>query len=233
MTLREAWDREAADWIAFARHHDDYAWRFNIPAFLELVPEAGRLTVDLGCGEGRIARELARRGHRVLGIDSSPTLVEAATTADEPIKAIEADLTRVPLEDGAADLAISFMVLQSVDDLDATVREAFRLLTPGGRLCIAIVHPVNSLDDAPGWFNERRFEFTRESERGRMTFHDVHRPLSAYFAALEAAGLVVEALREPVPGPELLEVRPEAEKWTRRPCFLHLRALKPEVPLRP
>ena len=232
MTLREAWDREAADWIAFARHHDEYASRFNIPAFLDLVPAPGRLTLDLGCGEGRVARELARRGHRVLGIDSSPALVEAATTADEPIEAIEADLTAVPLEDPVADLAVSFMVLQSVDDLDAAVREAARLLAPEGRLCIAVVHPVNSLDDAPGWFDEHRFEFTRETEGGGMTFHDVHRPLSAYFTALERAGMAVEALREPVPGPELIAVRPEAEKWTHRPCFLHLRAVNAQLPFR-
>jgi ubiquinone/menaquinone biosynthesis C-methylase UbiE len=232
VSLREAWEREAADWITFARHHDDYAWRFNIPAFLELVPPPGRLTLDLGCGEGRVARELARRGHRVLGMDSSASLVEAATAADEPIEAIEADLTAVPLEDGAADLAVSFMVLQSVDDLDAAVREASRLLAPEGRLCIAVVHPVNSLDDAPGWFDQHRFEFTREAQGARMTFHDVHRPLAAYFNALEAAGMLVEALREPLPGRELLDVRPEAEKWSRRPCFLHLRAVKAQLPFR-
>jgi SAM-dependent methyltransferase len=232
VTLREAWDREAGDWIDFARHHDDYAWRFNLPAFLELVPPAGRLTLDLGCGEGRVARELARRGHRVLGVDSSSALVEAARTAKEPIEAVEADLTAVPLEDGAADIAVAFMVLQSVDDLGATVREAARLLAPGGRLCVAIVHPVNSLDSAASWFEEQRFEFAREHDGARITFHDVHRPLAAYFAALEAAGLAVEALREPVPGPELLEARPEAEKWTRKPCFLHLRAVRAELPFR-
>ena len=197
------------------------------------MPPPGRLTLDLGCGEGRIARELARRGHRVVGVDSSPALVEAATTGDEPIEAIGADLTAVPLEDGAADLAVAFMVLQSVDDLAAGVREATRLLAPSGRLCVAVVHPVNSLDDAPGWFHEHRFECTREQAGARMTFHDVHRPLSRYFAALEAAGLLVEALREPVPGRELLEVRPEAEKWTRKPCFLHVRAVKAQLPLRP
>ena len=42
--------------------------------------------------------------------------------------------------------------------------------------------------------------------------------------------MVVEALREPVPGPDLLSRRPDAEQWTRKPCFLHLRAVKPRVP---
>ena len=59
-----------------------------------------------------------------------------------------------------------------------------------------------------------------------MTFHDTHRPLGDYFGALERAGLVVEALREPVPGPELLTVHPSAARWTRTPCFLHLVAAK-------
>ena len=44
-------------------------------SFLELVPEAGRLTIEVGCGEGRVARELLALGHRVVGFDASPALL--------------------------------------------------------------------------------------------------------------------------------------------------------------
>jgi ubiquinone/menaquinone biosynthesis C-methylase UbiE len=221
-SLREAWEGEAEAWIRFSREPDAFAWEFNIPAFLELVPEPGRLTLDIGCGEGRIARELLKRGHAVIGVDASPTLVEAARSGEPPVDAINADAADLPLDDASADLAVAFMALQSVDDLEGAIEEAARVLEPKGRLCVAVVHPMNSLEEAPHYFTEHAYA---ESSAG-FTFHDVHRPLSQYAAALSGAGFVIEELREPIPGPKLLKARPHAERWTRTPCFLHLRARK-------
>jgi SAM-dependent methyltransferase len=226
VTLREAWEAEAQRWIRFAREADVYAWRFNIPAFLEIVPEPGHLTLDVGCGEGRIARLLMERGHDVLGIDASPTLVEAARGGDPPVRAVVADAAEVPVPDGAADLAISFMTLQSVDDLHAAVAEVGRALAPGSRFCMAVVHPMNSLEHADGYFDRRAYAWDGSRDGIEMTFHDVHHPLTAYFDALDAAGLAVERLREPVPPQALLEEHPSAARWTRTACFLHLRAVK-------
>jgi SAM-dependent methyltransferase len=227
VSLRQAWDDEADRWIRFARDADVYAWRFNLPAFLELVPAPGRLTVDVGCGEGRVARLLVERGHAVKGVDGSQTLVHAARAGDPPIDAVVADAAAMPLADAAADLAVSFMTLQSVDNLVTVVAEIARVLAPGGRLCAAVVHPMNSVANAPGgYFSEHRYAWESERSGFDMTFHDVHRPLAAYFAALEGAGLAVETVREPVPGRELLSVHPSAERWTRAPCFLHFVARK-------
>ena len=64
------------------------------------------------------------------------------------------------------------------------------------------------------------FRYTDVEHRNglRMTFESQHRPLSSYFDALQAACLVVEALREPK--------NPSNESWSRLPLFLHLRARK-------
>ncbi len=109
MSLREHWEEHALEWARWARtpDHDSY-WRFSGPTFLELVPEPGRLTLDIGCGEGRLARNLDARGHRVVGIDTSPTLVRLAREADESIEFHVADAASLPLESGIADLAIAF-----------------------------------------------------------------------------------------------------------------------------
>jgi ubiquinone/menaquinone biosynthesis C-methylase UbiE len=221
-SLREAWEAEAEAWIRFCREPDAFAWKFNIPAFLELVPEPGRLTVDVGCGEGRVARELMKRGHAVKAIDASRTLVEAARAGDPPVDALHADAADLPLEDSAADIVVAFMSLQSVDDLEGAIAEAARVLAPHGSLCAAVVHPMNSVQEAPSYFAEHSYTDTVDD----FTFHDVHRPLSQYISALTIAGFVIEELREPTPGLELLEVRPGAERWTRTPCFLHFRARK-------
>ncbi|MBY8853714.1 methyltransferase domain-containing protein, partial [Saccharothrix sp. MB29] len=72
---------QARNWIAWVRRpgFDSY-WRYR-DAFFALVPAAGGATLDLGCGEGRVSRDLGGRGHRVTGVDASPTLLEAARQA--------------------------------------------------------------------------------------------------------------------------------------------------------
>jgi ubiquinone/menaquinone biosynthesis C-methylase UbiE len=55
-----------------------------------------------------------------------------------------ADAMSIPLQDNCADLAVAFMSLHDIDAMPAAVKEMARLLAPDGRLCLAIVHPINS-----------------------------------------------------------------------------------------
>ena len=76
--------RRSSQWIAWARApgHDSY-WRFHRDDFLRLVPPPGRLTLEIGCGEGRVLRDLVRTGHKAVGVDLSTVLAHAATTHPE------------------------------------------------------------------------------------------------------------------------------------------------------
>ena len=227
--MRSAWDAQAANWVRWARspEHDHFFWRMGLPALLDLLPEPGRRTLDLACGEGRVSRVLAERGHRVLGVEASPALAAAAREAAPAIEVLEADAVALPLPDGAVDLVVCSMALLNFDDLDAAVREAARVLEPGGRFCFTTVHPWNSLKSGEDYFAEHTYEETRTRDGLTMTFTDRHRPLSAFSRAFEAAGLLVEAVREPVPDAGHVAARPSAEQWTRRPAFLAGRAVRP------
>jgi SAM-dependent methyltransferase len=239
MHLGEAWDAEAERWIQWARTpgHDSY-WRFHRDQFLRLLPPPGRQTVDVGCGEGRFARDLKKLGHRVIAIDSSPSLIAAAREFDPSMDVRLADAAALPLEDASVDLAIAFMSLQDIDEMPTAIREVARVLEPGGRLCLAIVHPLNSAGrfeqstpdahfvingDYLGTFH---YADTVERDGLMMTFRSQHRPVEAYFIALEKAGLLVEALREPSV-PDQAIVSEASRRWQRLPLFLHLRALRP------
>jgi ubiquinone/menaquinone biosynthesis C-methylase UbiE len=229
--LREAWHENAEQWIRWARSTElDHAfWRLNLPSLLELLPPPGRLTVDVGCGEGRLSRVLREHGHTVIGIESSPALAEAARKADPGFEVHVADAARMPLSDRAADLVVASMVLQSMDDPGSVIQEIARVLAPGGRLCATFVHPLNSLGDLnadASYFEVLRYEDTIEREGASMTFHDVHRPLAEYMGLFEDAELVVEAVREPVPDDDYVDAHREAARWRRRPAFLQLRALR-------
>ena len=108
--LGDFWEQQAEAWLRWAREpgHDSY-WRFHRDRFLELLPPPGALTVDVGCGEGRLSRHLKELGHPVLAVDRSATMVRHAREADPELDVREADAVSLPLEDGAADLVVSFM----------------------------------------------------------------------------------------------------------------------------
>src|SRR5262245_24605603 len=61
-----SWEDQAENWLAWARTpgHDAY-WSYR-DLFFRLLPAPGRRTLEVGCGEGRVARDLAARGHRVV-----------------------------------------------------------------------------------------------------------------------------------------------------------------------
>ena len=234
MTLRGAWDQEAADWIAWARApgHDSY-WRFHREALFDLLPAPGELTVDIGCGEGRVSRDLVARGHRVVAIDGSAQLARAAADHPDPHgHVLIADGARLPLRDGSADLAIAFMSLQDIDDYAQAISEAGRVLRSGGVFVAAIVHPVNAVgrfdnaDDVASpfvitddWYDRHQYSDRCTRDGLTMTFHSEHRPVADYVDALAEAGLLIDRIREPTdPDPS----RP----WHRIPMFLHLRAIR-------
>lgn len=229
-TLRAAWDEGAEAWVGWARSEEiDHAfWRLNLPCLLSLLPAPGRLTLDVACGEGRVARRLKELGHHVVGYEGSPALAAAAREADPGFEVHVADAAAVPaLADGVADLAVASLALMNMDDMPAVVGEVARLLEPGGRFCFSVLHPLNTWGDAGdvGYFETVAYAETLERAGERMIFHDTHRPLRDYVAALREAGFLVDDLREPVPDDAHVAARPEVERWRRRPAFLHVRAV--------
>jgi SAM-dependent methyltransferase len=233
LPLAEGWDSNAHDWITWTRTgRDSYASHREI--FLPLVPGPGRLTVDVGCGEGRVSRELQALGHRVLAIDRSFAMSRAAgKQSDQPVPAIVADAAGLPVATGAADCAIAFMCLQDIDNMPGAIREIARILAVGGKLVMAIVHPINTAGYFPGdkddatrpfviddsYTQPKRYVTTRVREDQTMTYHGEHRPLQAYTEALSDAGFVINQLREPT------STDPQ-DKWHRIPLFLHIIASK-------
>jgi SAM-dependent methyltransferase len=236
--LAAAWDEHAAAWIAWAREPGlDSYWRFNRDVFLELVPPPGRRTLDLGCGEGRLSRDLKALGHDVVGVDRSEAMVAAARDADPEIEVHLADAAQLPLPDGAFDCAAAFMSLQDVDDLGGSVREAARVLEPGGRLCLAVVHPLNSaglfrgeMPESPfvvdgSYLDESYYQDEIERRGLALTLVSAHRPLQSYTEALAHAGFAIERLREPaIPADAYAEDR--SRRWLRIPLFLYIRAVR-------
>jgi SAM-dependent methyltransferase len=232
VTLRDDWEKQAPNWIRWAREpdHDSY-WRFHRERFLASLPAPGRLTLDIGCGEGRVSRDLRELGHRVVGVDQSSSMIAAAREADPEGEYVEADAAALPFEDGSADLAIAFMSLMDMDDMPASVRELARVLELGGLFVASVVHPLNSAgqfvprdggEDAPyvidSYREQRRYADTIERAGLPMTFNSTHFTLEDFWRAFRDARLVVTDLREGYDD--------DNPRWSRVPLFLRLHAVR-------
>jgi len=229
---KDHWTRVAADWIRWARApgHDAF-WAYR-DALLAFIGSGTGDVLDVGCGEGRVSRELKALGYRVTALDPVAEMIEAARQADSADAYVVAGGDAIPFEDGRFDKAVAYNVLMDVQDVPATVKEIRRVLKPGGELIVSLVHPFRDRGrfagpelDAPfmlegSYFGIERFEGMEERDGLRMDFAGWSQPLESYAAALEDAGLAITALREPLPAPETAGL----QRYNRIPLFLWLKA---------
>jgi len=100
------------------------------------IDPAGKMTVDVGCGGGLLAEEVARLGATVVGIDPSRNSLATARAhagaAGLAITYRAGSGEHLPLDDVSADIVYCVDVLEHVQDLDAVIRETARVLKPGG-----------------------------------------------------------------------------------------------------
>ncbi len=235
MKDRDAWEEEADNWVRFARTpgHDAY-WYYRDCFFDEIVPAPGRLTLEVGCGEGRVTRDLLGRGHRLVSIDGSMTLLRHAVESDAVPRYALADAGHLPLSSGSVDVAVAYNSLMDFDDLVAAVAEIGRVVTADGVFCICVTHPMQYSGGFDGddleapyilsrpYFGARRFDETFTRDDITMRFRGWDRPTEDYFSALFAAGFVVEAFSEPRPSSN----QSRYARWHRFPMFMFLRAVK-------
>ena len=177
-----------------------------------LGPGPGRC-LDLGCGTGVAVPVLSRLGWSVVGVDSSEPLLERAR--DRGLNVVEAPADALPFEDGAFDAVVSIWTHTDVEDFAGAVREAVRVLAPGGPLVYVGAHPcfvgphsrfvqargVPSL--LPGYRAAGRYDggpaISPEGLRAKVGA--VHLPLDGLLHCFLDAGLRIERFEE-LPGRE-------------------------------
>jgi len=254
--LDTSWD-EIADWyddLLERRGSDHYRGQILPGALRLLEPQKGQRILDLACGQGVLARRLAELGVRVLGVDASEKLIDAARkrTRGAGVEYVLADARTLDARAlGTFDAIACVMALANLEPLEPVLRGCARLLRPGGIWLAILPHPAFraprqsswgwDLEAAGGPRQYRRIDGylspgqvrivanPGESARGLPPIETwtFHRPLQSYVRALAASGFWVEALEE---WPSLRSSRPgpraAAENRARReiPLFLALRA---------
>lgn len=192
----QAWAEEEISWGIF-----------NVPEReLNVIGDVSGLdVVELGCGTAYFSAYLMRRGARPTGVDVTPAQLATARRCQEKLglkfPLIEAKAESVPLPDASFDLALSEYGASLWADPTLWVREASRLLRPGGRLIFLTTSVLHTLcaSDAP---DAKATSYLQRSQRdirkltwedGTTEFHPSH---SEWITLLTTNGFLVERLEE-------------------------------------
>jgi SAM-dependent methyltransferase len=161
------------------------------PAVREILT---RLTpgtaLDAACGTGRHAEYLTGLGHRVIGVDSSPQMLEKARQRMPQANWAVGDLHKLPIADETMDLVVCALALTHVPALAPVLAEFARVLRPGGHVVVSDMHVISLyLGGVPAV----------ASPGGQTGLLPATRFLASdYLAAARRSGLQVRDCAEPV-----------------------------------
>ncbi len=233
------WETNASYWATIIRENrDKYRTGLTDPAMLKAIGSAKGLRIlDAGCGEGYLARLLARQGATVTGIDLSAGLIEAAMAKNEQEGlSISFDIGSVyalPYPDGTFDLVTCNHVINDLEDPTEPIREFGRVLRSGGRLVILMLHPcfynrhaerdqgTNGIL-ASSYFEVRNIKQNFEVDGLTSPAANTawFRPLEFYTEQLSRSGFVMTNLIEPHPNPDQIRHNEWWRKGFTRPLFI-------------
>lgn len=105
---------------------------------------AGKNVLEIGTGQGTDAVKFARGGAELYGVDITDNHLALTERnfrlRDLKITLHKADATKLPFADGSMDCVYSFGVMHHIPEIDTVVKEAYRVLKPGGVLMLALYH---------------------------------------------------------------------------------------------
>ncbi len=235
------WEEHAAWWIeGFTEGADPEYVEQILPLAAAELAGMGRV-LDVGCGDGQIARLAASLGSDlVIGVDPTWNQVAVAAQRGGGVHVARARAHELPLAAGSFDAVVACLVFEHIEDVDDAIAEVARVLAPGGRFCFFLNHPLLQTPGS-GWIDDQVLDPPEQYWRiGPYLVEDlsieevekdifipfIHRPLSRYVNALIDNGLTLERMLEPAPPPGFLARAAEYEAAASIPRLLYLRAVK-------
>ena len=232
------WNQHASWWRKTFSDGADIEYVEEIVPLVTKVFAKRRCVLDLGCGEGQIARALhAANGQtEIIGLDpSSEQLANARRYSSPAIAFVQGAAERVPFVDHSFDGVVCCLAIEHFEDVDRVLEEVSRVLGPGGAFLLLINHPLcqgigsGFVDDQilgehywrVGPYLEERVAFEEVDNGVSLPF--AHRPLSRYLNPLARRDLVLIEMFEPPPLPAFLagSVDPELESTIPRLLALY------------
>ena len=232
----EPWEAHARWWQdEFTDGVDPEYTEQILPLVAAGIPSGG-VVVDVGCGEGQVARVLSE-GRRVISVDPAWAQVSVGTGRGGGPAYLQGSATHLGVRSGTADSAVACLVFEHIPDVDAALAEVARVVRPGGTFLFLLNHPLLQTPGS-GWIDDQIIEppeqywrvgpylpeaDTIEQVEKGVFIRFFHRPLSRYLNAARAAGFVLEEMTEPAPPAGFLARAPEYPDAASIPRLLALR----------
>jgi SAM-dependent methyltransferase len=231
-----SWDDHAEWWQREFTEGADPEYEEQILPLVARHLAGATSVLDVGCGEGQVARRVAGLGARVVGVDpTAAQLLTALGRAGGPRYAM-AWAEALPCRDAAFDAVLMCLVLEHLDPFEPAIEEIARVLAPDGCFLLLLNHPLLQAPNS-GWIDDHileeqywrvgtylREESAMEELAPGVTLPFMHRPLSRYIHVMGAAGLLVEDMEEPPPPPGFLARAAEYADAASIPRLLVIRA---------
>jgi len=233
----DLWETHAGWWQeGFSGGADPEYEEQILPLAAELLAGARRI-LDVGTGEGQIARQAADRGaDLVVGVDPTWAQVVEADRRGGGVSYSRAGAAALPFPAASFDAVIACLVFEHIEAVDDAVSEVARVLVPGGRFVFMLNHPLLQTPNS-GWIDDQVLDppeqywrigpylvedlSVEEVEKG-VFIPFIHRPLSRYVNALADNGLLLTRMVEPAPPPGFIARADEYEAAATIPRLLVL-----------
>ena len=232
------WDQHAKWWLETFSDGADVEYAEEIVPLVTKVFAGRERVLDLGCGEGQIARALhaANGTIEIFGLDSSGVqLSNARDKSPSDIAFVQAAAEQVPFANGSFDGVVCCLSIEHCEDVDRVLEEVARVLRAGGAFFLLINHPLYQgigsgfVDDQilgehywrVGPYLEERVAFEEVDSGVSLPF--AHRPLSRYINPLSRRDLLLIQMYEPAPLAAFLagSIDPELESAIPRLLALY------------
>ena len=248
-SVKSLWDAAAPTWVSIFGEGGDYHHKYKIlPEVYRLLDAQKNETIlDVACGEGNVARHVAKQGAKVTGFDISK-LVDFAIEREEQeklgIRYLKLNATEMTntFDEASFEKVVCNMALMDIEDYKTTLQQISAVLKENGIFVFSILHPAFSWPACttlriPGdtQRNEDRIRVVIDyfDERPAITHDDIGtiwftRPISAYLNELVKNNLMLQVMSEPKASEELVQKFPRKAYRDDdiKPDFLIVKAMK-------
>ncbi len=236
------WNQAGKDLCDVAQTND-FRMYFIMPYTLQQLGDVSDKTIlDIGCGEGGYSRALAHRGANVTSIDCAidPINFAIKKAKEEGLEIkhfVRNSNDLYEIEDSAFEIVLCSMMLMDCEDLYGTVKEISRVLRPGGKVFVSVLHPCftgknirweggdeKKVVVVENYFSPEEWEAQIAGIRSPIIFR--HRTLQEYVKAFVQNGLSIVDMNEPLPNDEQVEQSPRIGWLLKIPMYLFMELKK-------
>ncbi len=239
MSDDDLWERNAGWWQEGFTDGADAEYEEQIlPLARSCLAGAARV-LDVGTGEGQIARLVAHDGASlVVGVDPTIAQLQLAHERGGGADYARANADALPCRDDSFEAVVVCLVFEHIAQHEPAIAEIARVLEPGGVFAFFLNHPLLQAPNS-GWIIDHILDeqywrigpylvedVSMEELAPGVVLPFVHRPLSQYVNAMAAHGLLIERMEEPMPPEGFLARAPEYRDAATIPRLLLMVARK-------